>query len=360
MAKKGVVFVSINYRVGALGFLAHPELSAETTESTSGNYGILDQIAALEWIRNNISAFGGDPENVTIAGQSAGAFSVNSLIASPLSKDLFHKAILQSGGILSNRLQQNLKESEESGLQFMEMAGAGSIAELRNMPAEKILQISNNPEIGRFGISLDDYVLPGNLKEHFEKANHHDVPVIGGWVTGDANLFGVSEMNVAEYIAEAESIYGDKAQLYLDIFPAETDDEVREMKGKVALLTFAGMAPHLLSGYNNAPVYVYEFDLVPPELPGFPDYGAFHTSEVPYALNTLHTWKRTWRPVDKKTEELLSDYWANFAKTGNPNKEGLPEWESYDRETGKVLRIDEEVTLNPRYVKKAIEFLEVH
>jgi para-nitrobenzyl esterase len=360
MAKQGLVFVSINYRVGAIGFMAHPELSAASPSNTSGNYGFLDQIAALKWVKNNISSFGGDPNNVTIAGQSAGAFSVNTLIASPLAKQLFHKAILQSGGLLSNRLQQNLEQAEQTGQRLMEVAEVNSIEELRKMPAEEIQEISNDRSIGRFGVTLDDYVLPKDLMNHFEQGQHQQVPVMAGWVTGDGNFMGQSEMTVAEYEAEAETLYGEKAGDFLKIFPASTDQEVQQMKSKLVLINFAGMTPHLLSGFNPQPTFVYEFGHVPPDKPDFPNYGAFHTSEVPFTLHTLHTWQRPWRPIDKEIENMMSAYWVNFAKTGNPNGEGLPEWKAYEKATGHILTIDENTSSKEAYMKAALDFLEVN
>lgn len=360
MAKQGVIFVSLNYRVGVLGFMAHPELSAEADSKTSGNYGFLDQIAALEWVQRNINAFGGDPGNVTIAGQSAGAFSVNALIASPLAKGLFHKAILQSGGLLSNRPQQNLKTAEQAGARFMEVAGASSIADLRKMPAAQIQAISNEPAVGRFGVTLDGHVLPEDLMGHFEQGLHHQVPMLAGWVTGDGSFLGQTQMTVAEYEEEAEILYGEDAAEYLQIFPATTVEEVQEMKSQLTLIGFAGMTPHLLAGFNSAPIYVYEFGHVPPDKPDFPNYGAFHTSEVPFALHTLHTWQRPWRDVDREIEKTMSAYWVNFAKTANPNGADLPEWKAYDKAEGQILRIQEPVASQAAYMKAAFDFLEAH
>lgn len=360
MARQGLVFVSINYRVGAIGFMAHPELSAASPSNTSGNYGFLDQIAALKWVKNNISAFGGDPNNVTIAGQSAGAFSVNTLIASPLAEQLFHKAILQSGGLLSNRLQQNLEEAEQTGQRLMELAEVNSIEELRKIPAKTLQEMSNDPIVGRFGVTLDDYVLPKNLMSHFKERRHQQVPVMAGWVTGDGSFLGQSNMTVAEYEAEAETLYGEKASDFLKIFPASTDEEVQQMKAKIVLINFAGMTPHLLSGFNSQPTFVYEFGHVPPDKPDFPNYGAFHTSEVPFALHTLHTWQRPWRPVDKAVEKMMSAYWVNFAKTGNPNGEGLPEWKAYEKATGHILTIEENTSSKEAYMKTAFDFLEAN
>lgn len=360
MAKQGVIFVSLNYRVGALGFMAHPELSAEADSQASGNYGFLDQIAALRWVQRNIGAFGGDPDNVTIAGQSAGAFSVNTLIASPLAKGLFHKAILQSGGLLSNRLRQDLDAAERAGVRFMEVAGANSLADLRKMPAEQIQAISNDTAVGRFGVTLDGYVLPKDLMGHFKNGRHQQVPMLAGWVTGDGSFMGQSQMTVAEYEAEAESLYGQDAAEYLQIFLATTEEEVQQMKSKLTLIGFAGMTPHLLSGFSDAPVYVYEFGHVPPDKPDFPNYGAFHTSEVPFALHTLHTWQRPWRSIDRDIEKTMSAYWVNFAKTGDPNGAGLPEWKVYSKAEGQILRIHEPIASQAAYMKAAFDFLEAH
>jgi para-nitrobenzyl esterase len=358
MAKKGVVFVSLNYRVGVLGFMAHPELSKEAGNNASGNYGILDQIAALKWVQKNIAAFGGDPNNVTIAGQSAGAFSVTALIASPLAKGLFHKAIPQSGGLLGNMLlSQNLAKAEEVGFNFMKKANASSIAELRKIPAEALQTLSNNREIGRFGVTLDGYTLPTNLMEHFKKGLQNQTPVLTGWVTGDGTVLGESKISLEDYKKEAQTKYGDKADTYLSVFPASTDDEAKAAKQKLSLLGFAGLPSHLLAGFNSQKTYIYQFGHVPPDKPNFPNYGAFHTSEVPYALHTLHTWQRSWQPLDKDLENTMSSYWVNFAKTGNPNGANLPKWTSYDKQTGHILLLNDKVEVKSAFLKKEFDFL---
>ncbi|MEY4934755.1 MAG: hypothetical protein RIS64_1114 [Bacteroidota bacterium] len=360
MAKKGVVFVSLNYRVGVFGFMAHPELSQESGHNASGNYGFLDQIAALKWIQKNIAAFGGDPNNVTIAGQSAGAFSVTALIASPLAKGLFHKAIPQSGSLLSNVLSQNLAKAEEQGLAFMKKANTTSIAELRQKSAETLQEISNNPALGRYGTTLDGYVLPTNLIEHFKKGLHNQTPILTGWVTGDGSFLGDSKMTVEDYKKEAQTKYGDKADTYFNIFPASTDDAVKTVKQKLTLLSFAGLPAHLLAGFNTKTTYIYQFGHVPAAKPDFPNYGAFHTSEVPYALHNLHMWKRPWQSVDQDLEHIISSYWVNFAKTGNPNGEKLPNWKSYDKQLGAILLLNDEVELKAAFLKKEFDFLELN
>ncbi len=360
MAKKGVVYVSLNYRVGVFGFMAHPELSEESGHNASGNYGFLDQIAALKWVQQNIAAFGGDPNNVTIAGQSAGAFSVTALIASPLAKGLFHKAIAQSGGLLSNRLGQNLTEAEEQGVRVLKKANANTIADLRKKSAEEILKLGNAEGIGRFGTTLDGYVLPTDLIGHFKGGKHNRTPILTGWVTGDGNFLGSNEMTVEDYKKDAETKYGDRADLYLSVFPATTIDEVKAAKQKLTLLNFAGLPSHLLAGYNSKPTYLYQFSRIPPDKAGFPNYGAFHTSEVPYALHTLHTWDRPWEVADKNLENTLSSYWVNFAKTGNPNDGALPKWESYQKASGNIMGFGNTVEIQPALLKKELDFLELN
>jgi para-nitrobenzyl esterase len=360
MAKKGVIFVSINYRVGVFGFMAHPELSKESGYNASGNYGFLDQIAALKWVQKNITTFGGDPNNVTIAGQSAGAFSVTALIASPLAKGLFHKAIPQSGGLLSNMLSQTLAKSEEQGLVFMKKANTNSLSELRKKSAEALQILSNNPEVGRFGTTMDGYVLPINLMEHFKKGLHNQTPILTGWVTGDGSFMGDSKMTVEDYKKDAQTKYGDKVNTYLSIFPATTTDEVKIVKQKLTLLSFAGLPSHLLASFNTKPSYLYQFGHVPPDKPNFPNYGAFHTSEVPYVLHTLHTWNRPWQAIDKEIENAMSSYWVNFAKTGNPNGQNLPEWKSYNRQSGEIMVVGDKLESKPAFLKKELDFLETN
>jgi para-nitrobenzyl esterase len=358
MAKKGVVFVSINYRVGAFGFMAHPALTKESGHNSSGNYGFLDQMQALKWVQKNISAFGGDPNNVTIAGQSAGSFSVNALVASPLAKGLFHKAIAQSGGLLSGRFSNNLETSELQGEKFMQKVGANSIAELRNKSATQIQKMSNSGF--RFGVTLDGYVLPTDLLQHFEKGLFNEVPLLTGWVTGDGTLMGNAPISVEKYEAEAKINFGNKAQTFLNIFTASTDEEAKASKAKLGMFQFAALSSHLWAGFNKKNnSYLYQFSHVPPDKIDFPNYGAFHTAEVPYALHSLQKWKRTWQAVDWDLENKMSSYWVNFAKTGNPNGKDLPEWKAYDKEKGHIMEFGDNTILKEAPFKKELDFLEM-
>ena len=359
MAKKGVVFVSLNYRVGVFGFMAHSELSKESAHNASGNYGFMDQMAALRWIQKNIAAFGGDPNNVTIAGQSAGSFSVNALVASPLAKGLFHKAIAQSGGLFSKRLGKNLLEAEKQGEMVMQAAKATTIAELRKKTASEIWAISTGKGIDRFGTTLDNYVLPTDITSHFAKGLHNDVPLLTGWVTGDGMLMGSPNTTAEKFKKDAQTNYGDKANEFLTIFTAQTDEEAKAAQTKMAMFGFAALPSHMWAGFNKSKSYLYHFSHVPPDKPNFPNYGAFHTSEVPYALHTLKMWKREWQQTDYDLEKTMSDYWVNFAKTGNPNGQGLPEWKSYDKQSGNIMELGDKVVLRPSLFKKELDFLEM-
>jgi para-nitrobenzyl esterase len=283
------------------------------------------------------------------------------LIASPLAKDLFHKAIPQSGGLLANMLlSQNLAKAEEAGLNFMKKANTSSISELRKKSAVELQTISNKPDAGRFGITLDGYTLPLNLTDHFKKGLHNQTPVLTGWVTGDGSVLGESKMNLEEYKKEAQTKYGDKTEAFLSVFSATTNEEVKINKQKLSLLGFAGLPAHLLAGYNTKPTYLYQFSHVPPDKAGFPNYGAFHTAEVPYVLHTLHTWKRPWQQLDKDLENTISTYWVNFAKTGNPNGVNLPEWKTYDKQTGNIIQLGDTIENKPALMKKEFDFLEMN
>ncbi|MFK8163869.1 MAG: carboxylesterase/lipase family protein [Lewinella sp.] len=354
MARQGVVFVSINYRVGVMGFMAHPELSKEAEYGTSGNYGLLDQVAALKWVRENIAAFGGDPEQVTIAGQSAGSYSVNALITSPLAEGLFARAILQSGGILSGRPIEDLTEAENMGLDFMEKVGATSLSDLRAMPAITLQQEKSVP----FSIALDGHLLPKDVVGHYKNKRQHQVPILAGWVTGDGTLFGPANTTAEDFRATTIDRYGERADKFLTTFPFATDEEATAINLRMSMLSFAGVPAHRLAKYNSAPSYLYEFNHVPPEKEDFPDYGAFHTADVPYALHTLHAWKRNWEEEDRSLEKVMSSYWVNFAKTGNPNGADLPEWKLYEAADGFIQELGDEVVSRPGLHRAAFDFLE--
>lgn len=352
MARKGVVFVTINYRLGILGFLAHPELSAESDLNTSGNYGILDQIAALKWVKENIAAFGGDPNNVTIAGQSAGSFSVNMLVVSPLAKGLFHKAIAQSGGMFGKDLMlgQTLQAAEDSGKQLTEKMKITSMAELRAISADSLLKIP-----GRFGIVVDRVVIPP-VYETFADRKQNDVSLITGWNADDGVSFGPLP-SAEQFKANTKSRYGDKAEKFLQIFPANTDAEAGQSQKLLTQLHFGWHNytwARMQTSHGTGKAYLYYFKRVPP---GEPNYGAFHSAEFAYALHTLKFWDRPFTDVDYKLEEAMSSYWVNFAKNGDPNGEGLPAWSVFNDGQPEVIELGDEVKAAPLPYSEQLKFL---
>ncbi len=330
LAKKGVVFVTINYRLGVFGFLAHPELSKEANGKEVGNYAFLDQIAAFEWVKKNIAAFGGDPNNVTLAGQSAGAFSVNVLMASPLAKGLFHKAIAESGGMfgISSRTK-SVADAEQTGVAFAQKLQAKSIADLRAKSADEILKAGG----GIASPVLDKHVIVGDMYSLFANNKQNDVPLLTGWNAGD-RFPSPKTLTAEEFKADAEKKYGAFANDFLKVYPSATDAEAKESQLEVGgHLLFAWQNytwAKLQSSYGKNKAYLYLFKHVPPHHADKPDFGAFHSAEFGYALHTLRNWDRPFTEVDRKLEDQMSSYWVNFAKIGNPNAKGLPEWKAFD------------------------------
>jgi para-nitrobenzyl esterase len=352
MARKGVVFITINYRLGIFGFFAHPELSAESDLKTSGNYGILDQIAALKWVKENVAAFGGDPKNVTISGQSAGAFSVNMLVVSPMAKGLFNKAIAQSGGMFFKESdpEQSLKAANERGRRLTEKLGIKSIAGFRAISADSVLKIQSQVDI-----VIDNIVIPP-FYETFVAGKQNDVSLISGWNADDGVSFGPPP-TAEQFKVGAKNQYGDKADAYLKYFPANTDAEAAQSRKLISQLRFGWHNytwARMQTKYGNGKAYLYLFKRVPP---GEPNYGAFHSAEFGYALHTLKFWDRPFTDVDYKLEETMSSYWTNFAKTGDPNGEGLPVWPVFKDNKPELIALSDEVKVIPLPYKEQLNFL---
>jgi para-nitrobenzyl esterase len=350
MAHKGVVFVTINYRLGIFGFLAHPELSAEAEGGVSGNYGILDQIAALQWVRKHIAAFGGDPARVVIAGQSAGAMSVNMLVVSPLAKGLFSGAIAQSGGMFakSSGLGSDLKTAETAGKQLTDLLGT-DIHGLRQLPADSLLNLR-----ARFGVNIDNVVIP-DVGGAFEQGHFNDVPLITGWNADDGVSFA-PPLPAQQYRAQTQAQYGEKAGPFLNIFRGDTDDEASRSQKLIGQLFFGWNNyrwASLQAEKGHHPAYLYYFKRIPP---GEPNFGAFHSAEFAYALHTLSKWNRPFTEADYALEALMSQYWVNFAKTGNPNAEGLPQWNAFKPGSPEVLAFDSETKAAPLPFEKQLRF----
>lgn len=334
LAKKGLVVVTINYRVGVLGFLAYPELTKESGHAASGNYGLLDQIAALRWIQKNIAQFGGDPEKVTIDGQSAGGAAVHDLTASPLARGLFERAIVESGGSTVGRggmtnSPPSLAAAEDAGKRFAEQKGAHSLAELRAMSWQKLIEAGPGGA-QRFAPIVDGYVLPAGFMTVIAEGKQNDVATLTGSALGELGGIGGPQkaVTLAEYEARARQRFGAMADEFLKLYPASTDEEAQAAQQQSAR-DQALVAQYLWARTRakTAKTKVYEY-LWDHTLPG-PDsakYGAFHSSELPYTLNNLHTSDRPFTEDDRRIAAMMSSYWANFTATGDPNGKGLPEW----------------------------------
>ncbi len=344
MARKGIVFVSVNYRVGPFGFLAHPELTKESSKGASGNYGLMDQIAALQWVNRNIAALGGAPNNVTIAGQSAGSMSVNCLVASPLAKGLFTKAIAQSGANFA-RPNPSLQQAEAGGLTVMKALGAQSLAELRAKPADDILKKGQG---GVRGPIIDGYVLPQPIAAIFAAQQQNDVTLLTGWNEDEGMSMGKLK-TAEEYRQQAEKQYGTNAAAYLQQYPGSTDTEAARSQLDVSRDQIFGAQNYAWANVQagqGKQVYVYRFARKIPAVGQYAQYGAFHTGEVAYAYDNLKFIDRSLRPLDKVDDELarsMSGYWANFIKTGNPNGPGLPQWPTYNTTQKPVIFLGDTV-----------------
>lgn len=356
IARKGVVFVTINYRLGVFGFLAHPGLTAESGINASGNYAFLDQIAALQWVQRNIAVFGGDPDRVTIAGQSAGAFAVNVLVASPRARGLFHRAIAESGGIFGNERLKSLPEASLEGLALMKKLKASDIAEMRKLPAARVLKAAtiNSPV-------LDGFVLPEDVFSIFSGGRQNDVPLLTGWNRDEGFVSG-EPLKAAAFRRQAEERYGLLAAEFLQAFPAGSDEEARQsQKNFVRDKTFAWQAQlwaSLQGKTGRQKVWLYRFDRVPPGRADLAEHGAFHSAEIAYALNSLPMWNRPWEPPDRQLSELMSGYWVNFVTNGDPNGVGLPAWPVFEPALNNAMVFGDTTCMQEVPLRKEFDFLD--
>jgi para-nitrobenzyl esterase len=353
MAKKGVVFVTANYRLGIFGFFSHPELSRESGHQASGNYALMDQMAALKWIRANIAAFGGDADNVTIAGQSAGSISVNCLVASPLAKGLFEKAIGESGANFT-RHPVTLASAEEDGQKIARKLGAASLDSLRAIPAEELVKKGQ----GMWGPVIDGYVLPEPIPDIFLEKKSNPVALLTGWNEDEGFVFGPAKV-AADYKQDVVKEYESEADAVLKLYPADNDSVAAVSQVKLSRDVIFGRQNYAwaaIASEQGEKVFVYRFVRKPPTAPGGKQWGAFHTGEVPYAYDNLKFVKRPWEPVDYNLAEAMSSYWVNFAKTGDPNGAGLPRWEPYSRESGKIMVFGQQNATGVLPDKGALEF----
>ncbi len=342
LAKKGVVVVSLNYRLGVFGFFSHPELDRESGHGSSGNYGLLDQVAALHWVRKNIAAFGGDPNQVTIFGESAGSFSVSALMASPLSQGLFRSAIGESGAFFGHTLALKPRaEVEQADGKFAESLGAHSLAGLRAKPAAELLGASLKQELLRFSPTADGYFLTESAAAIYAAGKQSHVPLLAGWNSDEGSFrsfFGKREPTAQNFAELVRSGFKSNADAALKLYPAADDEQAKRSAQDLSSDQFIAYSTwkwiELQTTVAKTPVYRYEFDQAPPEPAGATDgsavsQGAYHSAEIEFVFEALPSKKLPWRPEDAKLSDLMSSYWTNFAKTGDPNGPGLPKWPAY-------------------------------
>jgi para-nitrobenzyl esterase len=372
MAQKGIVAVTVNYRLGAFGFLAHPELTKESSNHASGNYGLLDQAAAIRWVRDNIAAFGGDPQRITIGGESAGSFSVSAQMASPLSKGLIAGAIGESGSLLGLQPLPTLAQAEQAGATWATSLGAASLTALRALPAQQLLEASGKQGAPRFSAIVDGYLFPQSPTTVFEAGQQAKVPLLIGWnsqESGYQGILGQAAPTLGNYRAAVQKAFGERAGEVLRLYPAAADADVEQAATNLASDRFLGYSTwkwaDTHANTSGQPVYRYYYarprPAMTPEMgnataglaggvikgdpnakPAPPAKGAVHSAEIEYALGNLATNKvYAWTPDDYQVSKTMQAYFANFIKTGNPNDPSLPAWPALKLGTaGQLLRLD--------------------
>jgi len=339
LAQKGVIYVAANYRLGVFGFLAHPELTAESGHNASGNWGFLDQVAALQWVKRNIAAFGGDPDNVTLVGQSAGSMSINNLQASPLAKGLFNRVMGMSGASVRGGpgdIVTPLKAAEAQGVKLQEAMKAATVAQMRTFSSDKVVSLVQQAGV-RSGPAIDGYYLPETPQAIFEAGRQSDVPVLAGSTANDlgTNPPIRAARTVVEYKAAAAQMYGDKAEAFLKLWPAADDAAVVRQANEIGRSGGFSLAVRnwvkLQAQTGKQPSYLFLVSRVQPFTPGvtFGDFdpktaGAYHMSDVPYFLGTYEAFNlfrttRDWTPLDRDLSEKMQNVIVAYAKTGDPS-----------------------------------------
>lgn len=360
LAEKGVVLVSINYRLGVFGFFAHPELTAESEHHASGNYAMLDQIAALRWVQKNIEAFGGDPKRVTIFGESAGSEAVNVLVASPLARGLFTRAIGESGAAFFPLA--TLAEAEKAGQAAAEAQGAAkdAIKTLRAKSGDDLLKAMDAEKFSQ--PPVDGWVLPQDVYTIFSQGRQNDVALLAGFNADEGkSLSPLPSFVTAEILlTRIKARYGDASGNFLKIYPMADDQQAhasfysafRDQVFGWGMRTWARMGART----GHAPSYLYYFTRVPPG-PQAARFGAFHAADIAYVFGNF-TWPFPWDDTDRKLSETMMAYWVNFAAKGDPNGEGLPRWPAYSAQADQYLELGDHIAVRPEVNKSGLDFFD--
>ncbi len=361
LVDRGIVLVTINYRLGVFGFLATDQLAKENGGS-AGNYGLMDMVAALKWVKANIGAFGGDANNVTIFGESAGSFAVSTLTATPSAQGLFQKVIGESGALFNGAIPMgNMEQRGKHDQAWADGTGAKNLAELRALPADKILDAVKNAKGIGFSPVLDGQFLPQSVPDVYAAGKQAHVPAIIGWNHDERTGTLSKDMTAEKWKAYATEHYGVHADDFLKAFPGGADEQAVQSADALTTAQFIGLATWRWAEADVAtgkvPVYRYSFDEPSPPERLHPVSKAFHSAELEYVFGTLDVRQgATWKPEDRTLSQKMMDYWTNFAKSGDPNGSGLPRWPRYDAD-GTILHLDKEITSGPDANRAKYQFL---